>query len=77
MFSGFQHEKYTSQLQLGQETPETKKHIQTDEKRRDSPRAKSEKTERKNITGTTEIHEIKIDSLNSKLTFSIHVSYCD
>ncbi|XP_051724281.1 centrosomal protein of 170 kDa protein B-like isoform X2 [Ctenopharyngodon idella] len=44
------HEKYTSQLQLGQETPETKKHIQTDEKRRDSPRAKSEKTERKNIT---------------------------
>ncbi|XP_067223683.1 centrosomal protein of 170 kDa protein B isoform X2 [Chanodichthys erythropterus] len=44
------HEKYTSQLQLGQETPETKKHIQTDEKRRDSLRAKCEKTERKNIT---------------------------
>lgn len=38
------HERYTSQLQLGQETPETKKHIQTDEKR-----VKSEKTERKNI----------------------------
>ncbi|XP_077055728.1 centrosomal protein of 170 kDa protein B-like isoform X13 [Siphateles boraxobius] len=44
------HEKYTSQLQFGQETPETKKHIGTDEKQRDSLRVKSDKTERKNIT---------------------------
>lgn len=44
------HEKYTSQLQFGQETPETKKHIRTDEKLRDSLRVKSEKTERKNLT---------------------------
>ncbi|XP_043088298.1 centrosomal protein of 170 kDa protein B isoform X2 [Puntigrus tetrazona] len=46
------HEKYTSQLQLGQETPETKKHVQTDEKRRNSDafRVKSDKTERKIIT---------------------------
>ncbi|RXN35024.1 centrosomal protein of 170 kDa B-like [Labeo rohita] len=52
MFSGFQHEKYTSQLQLGQETPETKKHMQTDERRRnaDALRVKSDKTERKIIT---------------------------
>ncbi|KAL1257384.1 hypothetical protein QQF64_010628, partial [Cirrhinus molitorella] len=46
------HEKYTSQLQLGQETPETKKHMQTDERRRNSDgfRVKSDKTERKIIT---------------------------
>ncbi|XP_042599072.1 centrosomal protein of 170 kDa protein B-like isoform X2 [Cyprinus carpio] len=46
------HEKYTSQLQLGQETPETKKHIQTDERLRNSDalRVKSDKTERKIIT---------------------------
>ncbi|XP_039518904.1 centrosomal protein of 170 kDa protein B isoform X3 [Pimephales promelas] len=44
------HEKYTSQLQFGQETPETKKHIRTEEKQRDSLRLKSEKAERKNIT---------------------------
>ncbi|XP_067310973.1 centrosomal protein of 170 kDa protein B isoform X2 [Pseudorasbora parva] len=39
------HERYTSQLQMGQETPETKKHIQADEKH-----VKPDKTERKNIT---------------------------
>lgn len=57
MFSGFQHEKYTSQLQLGQETPETKKHMQTDERRRnaDALRVKSDKTERKIITGNVKI----------------------
>ncbi|XP_016361793.1 centrosomal protein of 170 kDa protein B-like isoform X3 [Sinocyclocheilus anshuiensis] len=46
------HEKYTSQLQLGQETPETKKRIQTDERRQNSDalRVKSDKTERKIIT---------------------------
>ncbi|XP_056107555.1 centrosomal protein of 170 kDa protein B isoform X2 [Rhinichthys klamathensis goyatoka] len=44
------HEKYTSQLQFGQEMPETKKHIRTEEKQRDSLRLKSEKAERKNIT---------------------------
>ncbi|XP_059375771.1 centrosomal protein of 170 kDa protein B [Carassius carassius] len=46
------HEKYTSQLQLGQETPETKKHIQTDERCRNSDvlRVKSDQTERKIIT---------------------------
>ncbi|XDV43787.1 hypothetical protein PO909_012196, partial [Leuciscus waleckii] len=44
------HEKYTSQLQFGLETPEAKKHIRTEEKQRDSLRMKSEKTERKNIT---------------------------
>ncbi|XP_016377865.1 centrosomal protein of 170 kDa protein B-like isoform X2 [Sinocyclocheilus rhinocerous] len=43
------HEKYTSQLQLGQETPETKKRIQTDERRRNSDAlgVKSDKSERK------------------------------
>ncbi|KAK7141855.1 hypothetical protein R3I94_011521 [Phoxinus phoxinus] len=44
------HEKYTSQLQFGPETPDPKKLIRTDEKLRDSLRAKSEKNERKNVT---------------------------
>ncbi|XP_073682816.1 centrosomal protein of 170 kDa protein B [Garra rufa] len=46
------HEKYTSQLQLGQEMPETKKHMPTDERRRNSDPlcVKSDKTERKIIT---------------------------
>ncbi|XP_016329616.1 centrosomal protein of 170 kDa protein B-like isoform X2 [Sinocyclocheilus anshuiensis] len=46
------HEKYTSQLQLGQETPETKKRIQMDERRRNSDAlgVKSDKSEWKIIT---------------------------
>ncbi|XP_059411510.1 centrosomal protein of 170 kDa protein B-like [Carassius carassius] len=39
------HERYTSQLQPSQETPETKKHVQTDERRRNS-----DKSEQKIIT---------------------------
>ncbi|XP_056624594.1 centrosomal protein of 170 kDa protein B isoform X3 [Triplophysa dalaica] len=39
------HEKYTSQLQLSQETPEPKKRTHTDERH-----VKPDKTERKNIT---------------------------
>lgn len=57
MFSEFQHEKYTSQLQLCKETPETKKHSPTDERRRntDALHVKSDKTERKIITGNMKI----------------------
>ncbi|XP_052386567.1 centrosomal protein of 170 kDa protein B isoform X1 [Carassius gibelio] len=39
------HERYTSQLQLSQETPGTKKHVQTDERR-----PNSDKSEQKIIT---------------------------
>ncbi|XP_051501800.1 centrosomal protein of 170 kDa protein B-like isoform X2 [Myxocyprinus asiaticus] len=46
------HEKYTSQLQLSQDTLETKKHGHTDERRRNTniSRVKPDKTEHKKIT---------------------------
>ncbi len=56
LFSEFQHEKYTSQLQLCQEMPE-KKHSPTDERRRntDALHVKPDKPEWKIITGNMKI----------------------
>lgn len=55
MFSGYQHEKYTSQLQVGVNPLELVKNEQVDEKTSaaDSSHSRHEKSERKSNTGNS------------------------